>query len=255
MKWITMSTGLTVSLVLGILILAVMAPWIVAAPVGPTITHQSYSSGSSTSATLVDNSSHTGGTIATANLDVRQQNLHWKAYVGNITGKLVLEDGSNYSIYEWSQTSVQGEVYATRGTSITWANLECANLTELNIEMLAMNHTSAYTLVDNITATMDDDKNDHDQFYAGTTNIAADTCNYTINLYLNDTAQSAGQARWEEVVLFQEVENYTVYVSLIDENYWGYHNGTLYDYQILLPEKGEPTFTGATSYYFYVELL
>ncbi|NOZ80373.1 MAG: hypothetical protein GXP63_01760 [DPANN group archaeon] len=255
MKWIRIGRGFTLSLVIGIFLLSLFAIWTVADPVGPTLNYISHSSGSSATGSLADNSSHTGGVIAKMNLDVRQQNPHWKAYVGNISGNLVLEDGFNYSIYEWSLTSLQGEVYATRASSITWGSLTCANISQLDIEMAAMNHTPSYTLVDNISATFDDDANSHAQFYAGSTNIAANSCDFSTNLYANDTAQSAGGSTWEEVVLFQQSNNATVYTSIIDENNYGYANGSFFDYEILLPEKGEPTFTGATPYYFYVELV
>ncbi len=237
-------------------ILAMLALTALGAPVGPSLNYISDSTSSSQNPTLVDNSSHTGGTIAVMNMDARQQNPHWKAYVGNITGKLILEDALNYSIYEWTIGTVQGEVYATRKSSVTWSTVRCANETNINSEMLEMNHTSQFTPNDNISATFLGDKNNHAEFYAGPNLISANSCNYTTNLYINDTAQSTGAGTWEEVVLFDTTTNATIYTSIIENNQWSYQNGTMFDYQILLPEKGEPGFQGsATPYYFYVELV
>ena len=91
---------------------------VLGAPIGPEITYVLTSEKSSATGTTVSNSSHTGGTINIMNLNANQKNPHWKAYVGNITGKLTLDDADNYTIYEWSIADLQGEVYATRASSI-----------------------------------------------------------------------------------------------------------------------------------------
>ena len=43
----------------------------------------------------------TGGSFTTLVLNTTQQDYKWKAYVGNATGKLALQDQDNFSIYEW----------------------------------------------------------------------------------------------------------------------------------------------------------
>jgi len=224
-------------------------------PVGPTITQLTYSSPATATGTVVDNSSHTGGVIATANFFVNQQDPHWKAYVGNVSGTLALRDAENFSIFSWTLGTVQGEVYSTRSSSVTWSTIICANESTVANEMVAMNHTTTYTPNDNISATFLTDTQDHTEFYAGSSHISQDSCDYSLNLYMNSTSQSAGSSDWEEVILYDTTNNGIIYTSIIEQDLYGYHNYTKYDYQILLPEKGEPSFTGATAYYFYVELL
>ena len=172
-----------------------------------------------------------------------------------MTGTYVLEDASNYSIYEWNVTTIAGEVYATRTSStIDWANVECANITHVNDEMTEMHHNRTNTPGDALNDTFDDDANDHWGFYAGSTQITADTCNYSINTYVNDSAQTATDL-FDQVLLYDGSSN-LIYVSKIEDDMDGYKNdalNTTYDFQMLVAENGSPA-TQQTDYYFYVEL-
>ena len=49
-----------------------------------------------------DNRSDAGGTITTMVLSAVQQNDKWKAYVGNVSGSLTLDDSNGYTIYRWA---------------------------------------------------------------------------------------------------------------------------------------------------------
>jgi len=47
----------------------------------------------------------------------------------------VLADASNNEMFMWSGLSVDGgEIYASNATSISWANVNCYNLTAYNDE-------------------------------------------------------------------------------------------------------------------------
>ena len=227
-----------------------------AIPSGPTITYAgNETSSASGNPTLENNNSITGGVIATLILNARQADSHWKAYVGNVTGTYVLEDASNYSIYEWNITSIAGEVYATRTSStINWSGTRCANVTHVNQEMTEMHHNTTNTPGDSINETFDDNANDHWGFYSGSTQITQNTCNYSIQTWVNDTAQSSTE--WFEEVLLYDGSLNLIYVTKIENNIDGYKNdaaNTTYDFQMLIAENGSPA-TSHTDYYFYVEL-
>ena len=206
--------------------------------------------------TAEDNTSNKGGYIITLRLTARQPDSNYKAYVGNVTGSYVLEDASNYSIYEWSIATIGGEVYATRrSTSVSWGSVECANESHINDEMDDMHHNSSNTADDPMNETFDDDKNDHWGFWAGSTQITTDSCNYSINTYVNDTAQSATD--WFDEVLLYDGSGDIIYVTKIEDNLPSYKTGVgenvTYDFQMLVAENGSPS-TSQTDYYFYVEL-
>src|SRR3989344_8533797 len=74
--------------------------------------------GTGTIANLTSGSANTphvsGGYIFTINLTGETQNARWKAFIGNASGVLTLDDSSGNTIYDWTLSTTTGEVYATR---------------------------------------------------------------------------------------------------------------------------------------------
>ncbi len=241
--------------VFSLLILLFEVLFVSADPVGPTISYKGNTTMNDSSAATMNytgTGNIAGGYIYTANLNSNQKNPRWKAYVGNVTGTLVLQDAEGYSIYDWSiATALTGEVYATRSsTTISWSTIACATNSNVSNEMVALNHTN---LNDNISTTFAE--SDNDQFVVGTTTIGQNTCN-TTNLYVNGSAPTADE--WEEVLL-HDGDN-MVYTAIIEQDLHGFDgnqseaNSTTYDFQLMLPEDGSATWASSTAYYFYVEL-
>ena len=189
-------------------------------------------------------SNTSGGTITTVNINTTTQNPHWKAYVGNITGSLALSDASGNSVYDWGITSMEGEVYATRKSSVVdWSSIVCANATHIQAEETALNMTSSSE--DSILNTFN--QTSHPGFYAGLTSVAADSCNST-NLYVN----SAASSDFAELLLYDGAD--VIYASLIEDSVTGF-DGTEYDFQMILPDSGLEGSQTPKVYYFYVELI
>ena len=185
-----------------------------------------------------------GGTITWLNINATTQNPHWKAYAGNISGKLALQDAGGNAVYDWNITSMEGEIYATRkSTVVDWDSMVCANLTSIQAEETALNMTSSSE--DSIVNTFNE-KN-HTGFYAGLTQIAANTCNST-NLYVN--SQESGD--FEEVLLYDG--SYMIYTALVEDSITGF-DGTQYDFQMILPDSGLEGSQTPETYYFYIELI
>lgn len=187
-----------------------------------------------------------GGSFTTIILSSETQNLKWKAYAGNVTGVLTLDDSGDYSIYRWSLTTFTGEVYASRNVSVLWSSIRCANSTHITREETKMNHTTTHP--DSINKTFSQTL--HRQFYVGSTNIAQSTCRSTFT-WVNDTAQTPSiTAPYQEVVLYDT--RGLVYTTFIDDNMQGF-NYKDYDFQMIVPERGVGGYTN-TRYYFYMEL-
>ena len=224
-----------------------------ATPVGPTIKEISNTTKTAAGPTMV-NGTHNGtaegkagGYIFTINLSSEQQNNRWKAYVGNVSGKLVLAGADNYAIYDWSLTSsLTGEIYATRASStITWGNVNCSNITQIESENTAMSHTNPN---DNITATFPTQDNKEFELAGGT--IVANDC-YTTNLYVDGSAPVDDS--FEEVLLHDGTN--MIYTAIIEEDHDAYMNSDEpYDFQMIVPEIGTGSWESSTAYYFYVEL-
>ena len=67
------------------------------------------------------------------------QTPRWKAYVGNVTGRLVLDDVNYKSIFDWRVASVTGKVYATRNSTVDWSTITCSDRTTVENEDTYMN--------------------------------------------------------------------------------------------------------------------
>ncbi|MDD9954108.1 MAG: hypothetical protein OXR66_07275 [Candidatus Woesearchaeota archaeon] len=187
-----------------------------------------------------------GGSFTTLILNATTQTLKWKAYVGNISGDVKLEDAANYSIYEWDLTTVTGEVYSSRNTSIDWSSIGCANQGNITAEEGDLNIVT--TAVDSINSTFNNTV--HTSFYVGPTLIVNSTCR-SVATYVNDSAQAITEAADFQEVLLADADSNFVYTTILEEDAQGYNNGA-FDFQLIVAE--DPTTTSASTYYFYAEL-
>jgi hypothetical protein len=235
-----------------------------AAPDGVTITifgNTTKSAAAGGNANFTGNSTTqpatSGGFIFTMNISGDTQNVRWKAFVGNVSGKLTLDDSLGATIYDWTLSIISGEVYASRAsTNINWTGIGCATLNVTEHENRILNHSSRD---DNITATFAGINND--ALTIGSVGLAASSCR-TLNIYENSTANTVDT--FEEVVLYDlngtgynwsmTADGNVVYAQILEQDALGYNNATTYDFQMLVPERGNTGWASSTAYYFYVEL-
>jgi len=189
-----------------------------------------------------------GGDIAVLLMNATTQNTRWKGFIGNVSGSYTLDDASGSTLYDWAISTLTGRVFATRNSStIVWANVNCSNLSVLEQENINMEHTG---VDDNITATFNTTAGaTHAAFYVGSVLIPANNCP-TINVYRNN---ASNDNYWEEMALHETTGLNTIYAAIIDDNEIGYNNKN-YDFQMIVPENGNSSFSGATAYYIYVQL-
>jgi hypothetical protein len=225
-----------------------------ATPDGAQITYNNTVSVSSNSP---DNRSDDGGTITTMILDTVQQVGSWKGYIGNVTGKFTLDDADGYTLYDWDfvGVSLSGEIYAARASSITWANIACANIGNITAEETFHNMTGTDT--DSINNTFN--YTIHDQFTVGSatgpSTIVNDTCRSTAT-YVNDTRQSMANKTvtyFQEVIL-QDTDDNIVFTTIMEDDYDSYKTiaSHTYDFQMIVPESDIKV--NPTTYYFFLEL-
>jgi len=212
-----------------------------ALPQGPVINFISNSTVSNSPATRTD----AQGTIVVMNFNASQQSYKWKAYVGNVTGKLSLDDASGFTIYDWTMATISGEVYASRANNINWSAVTCASQSIIDSEEAALNIPSG--ALDGINATFN--YTAHKSFYVGNTLINQNTCRSTAT-YINDAPQTVDvNAKFQEILLSDGTN--LIYVTIIENNQAGYNNQP-YDFQMIVADD-ESAATPST-YYFWVEL-
>lgn len=212
------------------------------APQGVIVLYNSTENASSRAA-----AEHTaaGGSFTTMVLNVTSQTSKWKAYVGNVSGKLTLDNSNNMTIYDWALTTVQGEVYVSRNDSISFASLVCANSTHIASEDsdLSINSSSD----DSINKTFS--QKAHKSFVIGGSGVVANSTCYSIATYIGDVSQAASESAIFQEVIMTDSSN-LVYVSILEDSKVGFDNG-LFDFQMIVPDN--PTEVSNT-YYFYAEL-
>ncbi len=193
------------------------------------------------------NRTDTRGTITTILFDVIQQDQYWKAYVGNISGRLTLDNPSGFTIYEWALAGVNksGEVYVSRASNIDFEAIFCAN--DLNVSSEHLFYNMTFSQADNINKTFN--YTSHSEFYTGNTHFIVNDCRSTAT-YVSDAAQVMnGNQQFQEILLMDGANN-LVYTTIIGTSI-GY-DGNNYDFQILVPDSGIRV--TPTTYYFYTEL-
>ncbi len=227
----------TVSLVmLGVIIFAK------AEPIGPYVISNITETADLVTDGLLMN--HTKGKITTALFNVTQPNEDWKGYVGNVTGKLVLWDSTNYSLFDWTFATIDGEVYASRSDSITWTTVSCADSTHVATEDTFLNHIA--TQPDRINETFNNAT--HPEFFVGSTQFASDDCSFSLYTYTNNTLE--GKA-FSEVLIYDTTGSNLIYAALMNDSTLGFDEKN-YDFQMIV---GEDSSNSANlGYYFYAEV-
>lgn len=186
------------------------------------------------------------GTITTLVLDAIQQDQNWKAYLGNVSGRLSLDSAAGFTIYDWELSgNVNGEVYVSRHNSISFDGVSCATEGNVTSDHPFYNMTDAQS--DSLNRTFN--ATVHASFFVGTTQITADTCKSTAT-YVNDAQPNIATADFQEILL-QDSSDQIIFATILSDNTQGYDN-EFHDFQMIVPENDINS--TATTYYFWTEL-
>lgn len=187
-----------------------------------------------------------GGSFTTLILNGTFQNPRWKAYVGNISGILTLDNSAGNTIYNWNLSSITGEIYVSRNNTINWPSINCTTTARISAEQTFLNMNGSS--VDSINRTFN--STIHRSFYVATTNIQSSTCR-SIATYVNDARQTLTENSVFQEVLLSDTYTNIIYATLLNDDTVGF-DGSRYDFQLIVPE--DDTKTTPTTYYFFAEL-
>jgi len=186
------------------------------------------------------------GNVTQLSIDALAITNSWQGYYGNVTGAIVLDDGNNNTFYNWSLTSVKGEVYAARVASPTWTTINCTAAANVSTEETALGQ--AATDADSVSNTFSQSTT-HPGFSVGNVAITADSC-YATNAFDNTGAQNT---KFYQVLLSDNSgAGNIVYTALMNGSQTGF-NGDAWDFELLVGEDGHGN-SAVTPYYFFVEL-
>jgi len=187
-----------------------------------------------------------GGSFTTMILNGSFQTERWKAYVGNISGLLTLDDASGKSIYNWDLAIISGEIYVSRSSQINWSTINCSEPTDISSEEITLNINSS--LSDSINNTFN--TTTHKSFYVGTVKISNSSCR-AISTYVNDSIQEVSEDSFFQEVLLSDIDGNVVYTTILEDSTAGYDLAN-YNFQLIVPE--DPTSPTPSTYYFFAEI-
>jgi hypothetical protein len=219
--------------------------FVMATPSGPRF---EYSSTTTSSAFNGTGRTDARGTITTLVLNTSQVNTKWKAYVGNVTGKLLLQDSNNFTIYDWEVNSFTGEVYASRNNSISWLNIGCANATTIVTEDSSLSLLSGTQ--NSINGTFNETT--HKTVVVGSISVdTTSSCRTTYTYNTTGPQAPSINARFQEILLQDNSTAKLVYVTPMENNHPGYNNQP-FDFQMIVAD--DDSRSTPQTYYFFVEL-
>ena len=234
----------TLKLFLIVIISIIVLCPVLSVPTSPSIT---YISNSTYIAGVTNRSQDIKGTITTVTLSSVQQDYKWKAYVGNVSGKLSLDDSTSKTIYDWSLGTVTGKVFVSRVPTINWGNVSCVNQTVIDSEQYALG--MSLNARDSINSTFNNTV--HKSFLIGSKNITQSSCRAAAT-YVNDLPQAVSTtAVFQEILLRDDLTSSLLYATIIDAGQNGYDNSPR-DFQLLVAENESANIP--TTYYFFAEL-
>jgi len=166
---------------------------------------------------------------------------HWQGYDGNVSGAIFLGTASSDRMYQWSVSSMAGEVFVTQDSSVTlteWEALQARAGADIDTDF-------SFTAGDSDSATNTFDTNPSAIIVAGQSiDGGANTAAMTYN--------ASNTSTWTTIALAgsSPAEANYVFVGVISNDGEAY-DGTTKDFQMIVPENEA---TGTETYYFYVEL-
>lgn len=218
---------------------------VTAAPAGPSnvtnLGSSRYSAANAANVTAV------AGNVTELNFIANTVTQTWQGYYGNVTGKIVLGNSNNNSMYDWNLSSPSGQIYATRTASVPlWTSMRCANQTEINSEdnILGVNQSVDQ---DSVNKTFINTTS-FNSFYVGGININNTQNCRAVQLY---NASGVSSANFAEVLLSDTSS--MIYTGLITNPALGFDNRT-HQFEMMVGENGHQGDSSVTSYYFYLEL-
>lgn len=209
------------------------------------------------------------GNVTELNIQGFTVTQSWQGYYGNVSGTIFLADGSDSVMYNWSQTSPEGEVYASTNDSVLWTNIECFNFSSDGSyadDASQRGNTSFYgTNLTQLETGFNIEEDDVDGVNETFTLFGAGTHN---EFYVNNLFFEEGECRstrifsnvgygednkFEEVLLYDPDTRSVVFTSLLNDNEFGFNNVT-HDFEMMVLEDGHGEDISSMTCYFYVEI-
>jgi len=204
------------------------------------------------------------GNVSEMNIFGYSTTQSWQGFYGNVSGVIQLGDSASHVMYNWSDLSPKGEVYASVNNSVNWANVQCFNYTAngtycdddinraggtsrcgMNLSQLQTNYNISSDDSDAVNNTFT--LNNHELFYTGNLKFDSGQCK-NMKVY-----NSTGAGTYDEALLYEPTGRSVIFTSILQRNADGFDSKTP-DFEMLVLENGHYGDVSTTPYYFYLEL-
>ena len=176
-----------------------------------------------------------GGNVTAINLTTNSTTLNWQGFYGNVSGNLVLGDSSGNIMYDWAITTVIGRIFATTGTTPTWATVNSTDVTPADLDA-----NLSITGADAAASTYTD--NNNTAFDIGSVTVAA-----------NSRPALITNAGFENILLgvgTGPALTDFVFAGILQNAGTAFNSETV-NFELMVPVS---TKGGTETYYFYLEL-
>jgi hypothetical protein len=257
---------LAVGLIIALALISHISLVIAVEPFGATVNPLTSDSASEDSAQGID---AVAGNVTELNIFGFSVTQSWQGYFGNVTGTITLEDTSGDVMYNWSESSPDGEIYASKNDTISWGYVQCFNFTATGTygnDLPNAGGTSQYgtnlTILENMFNISFDDSDGvdetftltgpgtHNRFFTSNEEFSEGECRST-RIFSN--ADTGEDNKFEEVLLYEPSTYSVIFASLLNEDEVGFDDNP-HDFEMLVLEDGHGADTNTDTYYFYVEL-
>lgn len=181
------------------------------------------------------------GNVTSADLSATVSTFVWSAIVGDVSGTIVLGTGdfaADEIVYDWA--SLGRMVFASTADTIDWssAGLQAATQTEI---------TALASHIDRAAA------DDWNETFTASAFLVSELYDYISALYV-DTDSQTTPGEWRTFSLYDSTEDELVWAAEVREDSELF-DGTLGDYQMIVPEDGTGNEETTTTYYLWAELI
>lgn len=177
----------------------------------------------------------------------------WQGFYGNITGDIVLGDGSNNLFYEWGNANPTGEILAANHTGPDWSSIYCVNWSsspsDRRYNEQTLNSFIGYT-TDSERANQDAINGTFNQTFLSSVTIGSVTFTSSNNCSMATPFDNNGYSPDYQELILSDNES-VIFAGILEDGVTGF-NGAEADFQLMVGDDGDDSVT--TDYYFFVEL-
>jgi len=179
-------------------------------------------------------------------VEVAQQIITWKAYVGNITGTLALDDAGGNSIYRWELDvgDVTGNIFITRDSAVDWTDINCSTTQNMEDEdaNLGLDSSTSYSINGTFSS---------NTYSSITVNLEAKNNCPATSTFINGDPQGVAPNDADFPLILLTSNTNLIYATPIKKETESFRgSGDLVDFQAIVPNQAGQS----TAYYFYAEL-